>query len=73
MDSSIMNNYEKTHMMIDMDNRQVLEFKGTKKITYAEDASGRDCFTVSFRISKAGDGKIETPLWNFKILIPIIR
>ena len=66
MNSSTVENYDETHVMIDMDNGQVLNFKGTKKITYAEVASGRDCFTVCFRISGAGGGKIEKPVVIFQ-------
>ena len=33
-------------MVIDMDNVRVLDFQGSKHVTYADVASARDCFTV---------------------------
>ena len=59
-------NFDETHMIIDSENGHVLDFQGKKNVTYAEVSSGRDCFTICFRISGQGPGKIEKPLVIFQ-------
>lgn len=66
LDPSTVENYDETHMMIDMDNGCVLDFQGEKNVTYAEVSSGRDCFTVCFRISGRNGGRIEKPVVIFQ-------
>ena len=61
LDESTVENFDETHMVIDMDNGHVLEFHGLKHVTYADVASARDCFTVCMRISGGPEGKIEKP------------
>lgn len=53
LDPSTVENFNETHMVVDFDNRQVLDFQGTKHASCAEVPSGRDYFTVCFRISGA--------------------
>ena len=66
MDPDTVENYDETHMVIDMDNGQVLDFQWNKFVTYAEVSSGQDCFTVCFRVSGANVGKIEKLLLVFQ-------
>lgn len=66
LDPSSVENYDETHMVLDLDNGQVLDFQGKKQVSYADVSSGRDCFTVCFRISAANGGKIEKPVIIFQ-------
>ncbi len=52
-------------MIIDIDNWRVLYFRGAKRVTHADVANSRDCFTVWMRIS-VEHGKIERPLVIFQ-------
>ena len=65
LDPSTVENFDKTHMLVDMDNNNVLDIQGTKYITYSEVSSGRDCFTVCFRITGADGARIEAPFVIF--------
>ena len=65
IDTSTVENYDETNLVIDIDNGRVLEFQGEKTIIHANVASGRDCFTVCSRISAENGGKIEAPLVIF--------
>ncbi len=58
LDPSTVENYDETHMFIDMENGRVLES--------ANLAIERDCFTVCFRISNENGGRIEAPLVVFQ-------
>ena len=49
-----------------MDNGRVLDFQGSKHVTYAYVASSRDSFTFCTRISGGPQGKIEKPLVIFQ-------
>ena len=66
LDESTVENFDETHMVIDMGNGRVLDFQGSKHVTYADVASTRDCFTVCMRISGGPQGKIENLLVIFE-------
>ena len=61
LDESTVEKFDETHMMIDMSNGRVMDFQGSKHVTYADVASARDCFTVCMRIS----GGLKERLKNF--------
>ena len=66
LDPFTVGNLDETHMVMDMDNNHVLDIQRTQNITYADVSSGKDCFTVCFRITGAEGGKIEAPLVIFQ-------
>ena len=75
LDYSRVENFDETHMVIDMDNGRVLYFQGSKYLAYTDVARARDCFTVCMRISGGPQGKIEktsvifqNPINNFPIV-----
>lgn len=51
LDQRDVENYYVTHFIYDMENGRVLDFKGTKRVTYSDMSSGRDKFTVCVRVS----------------------
>ena len=53
-------------MVLDMDEFRVREFFGRKRVTYSDVSSGRVCFTVCFRVSGHGEGRIEKLLVIFQ-------
>lgn len=59
-------NLDETHMVFDMDNGRVLDYSGSKRITYAEISSAGQGFTVVVRITGANGGRIETPMVIFQ-------
>ena len=61
-----MENFDETHLVVDMDNGRVLDFQGSNRVTYLDVASGRDCFTVCMRISGGQNARIEKPLVIFQ-------
>ena len=66
MDPDTIKNYDATHMLIDTDNGQVLDFQGKKLVTNEEVSNGRDCFTVCFRTGGGNGGQIEKPIAFFR-------
>jgi len=59
-------NLDETHLVVDMDNGRVLDFQGSKRVTYAEVSSACQGFTAVIRISGDNGGKIETPMVIFQ-------
>ena len=51
LDESTIENFDEAHVAVDMDNGRVLDFQGSKRVTYLDVASGRDYFRVCMRIS----------------------
>ena len=66
LDESTIENFDETHVVVDMDNGRVLEFQGSNRVAYLDVASGRDCFTVCMRISGSQSARIEDPLVIFQ-------
>ena len=66
LEESVVENFDETHMVIDMDNGHVLDFQFSKHVTCADLASARYCFTVCMRLSGGPQGKIEKPLVIFQ-------
>lgn len=62
LDPMTVENFDATHMVIDMDNGRVSEFQAKRHVSYAEVVSCRNCFTVCFRIPNLDGGKIEKPI-----------
>ncbi len=59
LDEATIENHDETHMILDMDNEIVLDFSGTKRVSYNDVSNGRNCFTICFRISEGPERKIE--------------
>ena len=51
-------NYDKTHMVLDLEDGRVLDFQEKANVTHADVSSGRNCFTVAMRISSRDGGRI---------------
>ena len=50
-DGSTIEYFDETHVVVDMNKGRLLDFHGSKRVTYLNVAIGRDCFTVYMRIS----------------------
>ena len=59
-------NLHEIHLVVDMDNGKVLDFQGSKRVTYAEISSAGQGFTAVIRISGDNGDKIETPMVIFQ-------
>eukprot|EP00171_Calliarthron_tuberculosum_P001684 IDg1684t1 len=66
LDLRTVENYDETHMILDLDNGRVLDFKGKKRVAYLDVSSGRDGFTGFMRLSGGQASKIERPLVIFR-------
>ena len=55
LDQCTVENYDETHFVFEMDNGRVLDFKGAKRVTYSDMASGRDKLTLYLRKSSETD------------------
>lgn len=60
LDKRTAENYEETHVAIDLDNGQVLDFADTIWSTYKDVSSGGQGFTICVRISEGHESKIES-------------
>ena len=65
-DESKIENFDETHVVIDMENGRLLDFIGSRRVTYLYVASGTDCFTVCMRILSGQSAQIEKPLFIFR-------
>ncbi len=65
--------FDETHIVIAMDNRRVLDFQGSKYVTYADVTSGLDCFTVCMKISGGPQGKFESRRYSSRTQVPTIQ
>lgn len=66
IDHSVIENFDGTNFVFDMDNGRVLDVKGTKRITYTEISSGRHNSTVCMRITGGPSCQIADPIIVFK-------
>jgi len=66
LDESTVENFDETHMILDMTDGKVLDFSGTKRVTYSQVSSGRVGFTVGLRISGGVQSRIEFPMVFFQ-------
>lgn len=66
LDQSTVENYDETHLVIDMETGRVLDFEGARRPTYLEVSSGGQGFTVAFRLSGGLNAKIEPAFVVFK-------
>ena len=61
-----MENFDETHIVVDMDNGRVKDFQGSNRVSYLDVVSGRDCFIARMRISSGQNARIEKPLVTFQ-------
>ena len=62
-DESEIENFDETLVVIDMENGRVLDFQGSRRVTYLYVASSTDYFTFRMRILGGQGAKIEKPLF----------
>ena len=64
-DENLMENIDKTHFVVNMDNDRTLGFWSDTLIKYAEVVLGRDSMTIVVQISKGRQSMIEAPMLIF--------
>jgi hypothetical protein len=66
-----MENIDKTHFVVNLDNGCTLGFRGDTSVKYAEVVSGRDSMTMVVRISRGQRSMIEAPMLILQMYIGI--
>jgi hypothetical protein len=66
-----MENIDKTHFVVNLDNGCTLGFRGDTSVKYAEVVSGRDSMTMVVRISGGQRSMIEAPMLILQMYIGI--
>ena len=64
-DENLIENLDKTHFIVNLDNGQTLGFRGDTTIKYAEVVSGGESMTMVVRISGGRRATIEAPMLIF--------
>ena len=64
-DENLMENVDKTHFVINLDNGHTLGFRGDTTVKYAEVVSGGESMTMVIRISGGRRSMIEAPMLIF--------
>jgi len=65
LDERDVENFDETHMVLDMGGEYTLSSVNTKRVNYAALSNGRQSFTICLRISGGPQAKIEPPLVLF--------
>ena len=64
-DENLIENIDKTHFVVNLDNGRILGFRGDTTLKYAEVVSGGESMTMVIRISRGHRSMIEAPMLIF--------